>query len=315
MGGAAAGAISPYDSRNRRDDLAGGRGAAACGGMTREELFLSQLAVIERVIAWVCARRGLRGADAEDFASAAKTRLIENDYEVLGKFQGRSSLKTYLTAVVNRMYLDFQVQRFGKWRPSAEAKRLGTIALRLEQLLHRDGLTLDEACGVLLSDPRAGTTRDALVAISQRLPQRPNRRPVAVEAAATAPESGSESLERAERQALADRVFGVIRRSLAALPARERLFMRMHLESGLTIAEVSRSLGFDQKALYRKKDDVLRRLRVDLEAESIGAHDAHDLLSTLDWDAALTSPEGVPESAEVGPSQGFGRADGREGEP
>jgi hypothetical protein len=29
--------------------------------MTREESFLSQLAVIDRVIAWVCARRGLRG--------------------------------------------------------------------------------------------------------------------------------------------------------------------------------------------------------------------------------------------------------------
>jgi DNA-directed RNA polymerase specialized sigma24 family protein len=99
--------------------------------MTREQLFLEQLAVIERVIGWVCSRHGLRGADAEDFASAVKTRLIENDYEVLGRFEGRSSLKTYLASVVNRLYLDFQVQRFGKWRPSAEARRLGTVALRL----------------------------------------------------------------------------------------------------------------------------------------------------------------------------------------
>src|SRR5207245_473091 len=88
------------------------------GPMTREQLFLSELALIERVIAWVCARRCLRGADGEDFASTVKLRLIENDYEILGRFEGRSSLKTYITAVVNHLYLDFQTQRFGKWRPS-----------------------------------------------------------------------------------------------------------------------------------------------------------------------------------------------------
>jgi RNA polymerase sigma factor (sigma-70 family) len=282
--------------------------------MSREDLFLSELAVIERVISWVCARRGLRGADAEDFAQAAKARLIENDYEVLGKFQGRSSLKTYLTAVVSRMYLDFQVQRFGKWRPSAEARRLGPVALRLEQLLHRDGLTLDEATGVLLSDPRTRTTGDALHEIAQRLPHRPGRRP-------TAPTSepfrhdGAANVERSERQALADRIFCVIRRSLAALPARERLFMRLHLESGLTVAEVSRTLGFEQKALYRRKEDVLKRLRADLEAEGIRAHDASELLATLDWDAALTGGAETPEMAAVRPSQELGRAERREGEP
>src|SRR5207245_8455844 len=88
------------------------------GPMTREQLFLSELALIERVIAWVCTRRCLRGSDAEDFASTVKLRFIENDYEILGRFEGRSSLKTYITAVVNHLYLDFQTQRFGKWRPS-----------------------------------------------------------------------------------------------------------------------------------------------------------------------------------------------------
>src|SRR5215470_20195503 len=111
----------PPQKPHRRPHLTAVRGSA----MSREQLFLSELALIERVIAWVSARRCLWGADAEDFASTVKLRLIENDYEVLGRFEGRSSLKTYLTAVVTRMYLDYQVQRFGKWRPSAEARRLG----------------------------------------------------------------------------------------------------------------------------------------------------------------------------------------------
>ena len=115
----------PYHPYHWRDSRGGAAVAevSEAGEMTHEQLFLSQLAVIERVIAWVCARRGLRGADAEDFGSLVKHRLIEQDYEVLAKFEGRSSLKTYLAAVINRLYLDFQVQRFGKWRPSAQARQ------------------------------------------------------------------------------------------------------------------------------------------------------------------------------------------------
>src|SRR5215510_13971859 len=67
--------------------------------MTREELFLAHYELIERLIAWVCARRGLRSADAQDFASKVKLRLVENDYEILGKFEGRSSFQTYLAVV------------------------------------------------------------------------------------------------------------------------------------------------------------------------------------------------------------------------
>jgi RNA polymerase sigma factor (sigma-70 family) len=282
--------------------------------MNREQLFLSQLDVIERVIAWVSSRRGLRGADAEDFASGVKHRLIENDYEILARFEGRSSLKTYLAAVVNRLYLDFQVRRFGKWRPSAQARRLGPVGLRLERLMFRDGLSFDEACGVLQSDPGAKETRDALYAMSQTLAGRMAR---AVPGAAGT--SGGSAAERAERQALAERTFSVIGRSLGRLGARDRIFLRLHLESGFTVAEAARSLGLDQKALYRRRESILKHLRSDLEAEGIGSADAHELLAALDWDVALglEETEIVPDREEGGsrPSRVHGPATPWEGEP
>src|SRR5262245_42565016 len=58
----AARAVSPYHPAISVADL-------PSPGMTREQLFLSELASIERLISWVCVRRGLRGADAEDFGS------------------------------------------------------------------------------------------------------------------------------------------------------------------------------------------------------------------------------------------------------
>ena len=256
--------------------------------MTGEELFLSELKLIERVTAWVCSRRGLRGADAEDFASTVKLRLVENEYEVLGRFEGRSSLKTYLVAVINRLYLDHQIQRFGKWRPSAQARRLGPTAVRLESLLCRDGLSLDEACGVL--ETSGAASREELQALSERLPHHTR--------AAANPSSDAEpvepgpgpadTVERAERQIVAEKTLLVLGKALGKLQPRDRLLLRMHVEGELSMADVAKALGEDQKALYKRRDSLFKSLRQELEANGVRQSDVSDLLSALDWEAALT---------------------------
>jgi hypothetical protein len=73
------------------------------------------------------------------------------------------------------------------------------------------------------------------------------------------------------------------------------LVLRLHVEGGLSVADVVRALGEDQKALYRRRDALFKQLRRDLEAEGIWCADAHELLSTLDWELAATR-----ESAAAG---------------
>jgi RNA polymerase sigma factor (sigma-70 family) len=309
---------SAYHPPDRNPIPTGLPTAASGSTMTGAEVFASQLALIERVIQWVCARRSLRGADAEDFASTVKLRLIENDYEILARFEGRSSLKTYVTAVINRLYIDHQNQRFGKWRPSAQARRLGPVALRLECFMYRDGLTFEEACGVIQTHFGASESRDALYALSLQLPVRIRRG--ASDGHGHEPLEASDGLaavEQAERQVLAERTFDALRRALRRLPARDRVILRLHVETGLSVADVARALGEEQKALYRRRDALYKQLRLDLEKDGIGCGDAHELLSTLDWDSALTDVAAgsgsVLEEAASRPS-----ADGRErqeGEP
>lgn len=272
--------------------------------MTCEELFLSHQAQIQRVVAWVCARHGLRGADAEDFASEVNLRLIERDCEVLTKFEGRSSIGTYLTTVVGHIYQDFQNKRFGKWRSSAEARRLGPVAVKLERLVSRDGLTFDEAVGVLQTDERVGMTREELYDLFQRLPRRPVRRkPGAVPYEPSTLSDGPLTLEQAERQKLARRVFDVVRAELARLPARDQVFLRLHFEKGLTVAQAARHLGEDQKALYRKKEAFLKTVRAALKDKGLGPTDLDDLLTSGDWNEDLS-----PDDGESDPS-------GKDGEP
>lgn len=144
--------------------------------MSAESLFLEHLEVIERSISFVCRRNRMEAADGEDFASSVKLKLIENDYEVVRAFQGRSSFSTFITVVIQRLFLDDRIHMMGKWHPSAEAGRLGETAVGLERILHRDGRSIDEAL-VLLNTPEQPLTRRDLEEIRQRLPERkPKRR-------------------------------------------------------------------------------------------------------------------------------------------
>src|SRR3982750_961032 len=57
--------------------------------MDPQELFLSNLDAIDRAIASVCHRNHLSPQDGEEFNSEVKTKLIEANYAVLRKFEGR----------------------------------------------------------------------------------------------------------------------------------------------------------------------------------------------------------------------------------
>ncbi len=75
--------------------------------------------------------------------------MIDDDYAILRKFQNRSTLWTYLAAVIERMSLDFCADKWGRWRPSAMAERLGPVAVVLERLVNRDSHSVDEALEML----------------------------------------------------------------------------------------------------------------------------------------------------------------------
>src|SRR5690554_6597075 len=101
-------------------------------GSSAEQLFVENLPLIHRVTAAVARQNRLSVDDAEEFAATVHLRLIADDYAVLRKFRGRSSLQTFLKVVIQRICLDFRDAQWGKWRSSAAARRHGEVAIRLE---------------------------------------------------------------------------------------------------------------------------------------------------------------------------------------
>ena len=172
--------------------------------MKADDPYLSQLDVIDNVVRYVCRRYRLPTADAEDFAGTVRLKLIESDYAVLRKFQHRSSLRTFLVAVVHRMYADYRNHTWGKWRPSAEAKRMGALAVQLERLVTRDGLTFDQAAETLRTNHHVDSSRADLEEIWRRLPNRVPRVFVSEEVLETVPSAtphGEDLISSLERAA------------------------------------------------------------------------------------------------------------------
>jgi RNA polymerase sigma factor (sigma-70 family) len=251
--------------------------------MNASDLFAANLGLIDRIIGIVCRRASLFGADAEDFASEAKLALIEDDYAVLRKHEGRSSLETYLTVVIRRLLADMRTRTKGRWHASSEAERLGPIAVSLETLVRRDGRTLDEALTHIRSaDPNA--TREMLEEILRRLPERTGRpRAVDLEGIAYAIAGG----EAADTRAVAHDVHRVsaiagnaLRELLAELPAEDRVLLRLRYGSEMSIADISRMTRLPQRPLYRRLEWLLARLRSTLTGAGIDRKTAAELVGS-----------------------------------
>ncbi len=237
---------------------------------------------MERVIGGVCRRAGLRDADAEDFSSTVMLALIENDYAILGGYEGRAPLGAFLTVVVQRMLSREWMRLRGRWHPSAEAERSGPAAVMLEKLTVRDGRSLDEAIAIVRNVDPSLDIRSAR-ALAERLPQRPARpRLVPLlddEQGFVAPDATDSRANEAEARRNSERAARVVRETIATLPLQDRMLIRFHFGAELSIADAARMLGVPQRPLYRRIEALLLQLRQALEREGVGAAAVEELIS------------------------------------
>lgn len=263
-----------------------------------ESLLLQHLGLVERICRSIARRRCLRPEDAEDFAAAANLHLVERDYAVLRAWKGKASLKTYLVTVLQRAYVDFQVRRFGKWRPSSAAMRSGPLAVELERLVSQRGHTPHEAIEIVRRRANPPVSRSRLEEVLERLPERPRPReenPERLESL-PGPERADVSIELRERRRVATDVESSLRAALEELDPLDRRIVELKFERGAQTARVARTLGLEQRPLYRRVERLERRLRVALEARGVTGATVEYVLGWL----ANDPPARETERAEPG---------------
>jgi len=249
--------------------------------LTPEQLYLGHLKLIDKIAAHAARRHHFSREETEDFVSIVRLKLLEEKYRIIRQFEGKSTFRTYLTIVIQRQMLDHQNHLWGKWRPSEEAKRLGPAAVRLEMLTVREELTFDEACERLLTNEHVELSREQLLEIAKRLPNRKPPRRMQDEGElddrATEEESPDERVLGQERLERLTTILKLVDKALSSLAPEDRLIATMRSE--FQISQIAKSLRLEQKPLYRRIEKILLTLRKQLEQEGVRKEEIDPLLS------------------------------------
>ncbi len=260
-------------------------------------LFLDLLPFVERTVSAVARRNALSPWEADDLGSQVKLRLISDDYAIFRKFRGKSRLTTYLTTVIQNLFRDFRIQQWGKWRPSAAAKRLGDLGVQLEALLYRDHFSFGEAVEILRNRYQVEASDAELIEMASALRARTTRRfeSDAVLSSLEAPERGDQRVVDGEREAAQRRVRNALLRALATLSPENRLILKLRFTDGLTIRAIAATLDLDQRRIYTRVRGILRQVRERVVEQGVSCE---EVLELLQWPAcAIDGGLGEPAAS------------------
>lgn len=243
-------------------------------------LLEAHLDLIQRKLLHLSRRSGLPELEAEEFRSWALFKLIDDDYRILGKWEGRSSFPTYLTVVLVNLMRDYRIHLWGKWRPSAASRRRGQKGVLLERLLVRDGLPFDEALERMRTEHGITLEREEALALAFGLPQRRERWQVSEEELLQIPVDGQVEIriEEAERARIANRLREFLGPILRSLSAEDQLLLRLHFFEGLSMAAISPALRRPQRELYLMRDRCLKKIGRNLADAGLGPEQVRELI-------------------------------------
>lgn len=258
---------------------------------------------IEAVLSYMRQAHRLSRDDGDEFSSWARLKLLEDDCAILKKFRGLSTFKTFIVTVIQRLFLDWRIREWGKWRPTADARRLGPVAIELERLVLRDQVDFEQAVDTLVSKGMA-LTRDECERVWRELPRRPARlrAPEEALAAIPAPPAAPDPIVLDEQAVNAGRARAALADALPSLSPQEQLIIRLRFHDGITVARIAQLLGEDQKALYRRIEQILARLRASMTAAGVTADAVRDLLGNPVVELGAVFSAAEDGKAEIGPS-------------
>jgi RNA polymerase sigma factor (sigma-70 family) len=267
--------------------------------MDGQRLFLDNLSTIDRVIAAVARRHRLSTYEHEEFRSLVRLRLLEDDARVLRAFEKRSSLATYLTIVISRIFLDSRNQEWGRWRPSAQARRLGAVAILLDRLMTRDGHLIDEAIEIMRTNHRIAMSETEIRALWDALPRRHQTTLVGEEAAreVSAPDDPAAAAEIRGSEGSRERVVQALGRALSSLSPQDRLILQLQFKHGVGATELAQHFGMSKATLHRRVNRILAQLRTAFQFEQVGVSEVLLLLRS----GAFESPEVLEALGETPP--------------
>ena len=236
-------------------------------------------AAIPPLVGRVARRQRLRKQDADELLSMTWAHLMKDDYRVLRSYRGTSAIGTYLTVVVARLLLDMRTKQWGKWRPSAAARRQGPDAVRFERLVQRERVAPEQARTMLGQDPGQDPAGGPIVVAAEA---RPARRWVGLEflTSEASPEPGPLDRLLDQHRAVAVRRLGQqLAGAVRRLPDADQELIRLRHGRGLRIVEIASRLGIEPRKLYPRLAAIHQRLHHRLTRNGVSRSEVIEVIA------------------------------------
>lgn len=220
------------------------------------------------------------------------------------------SFDTWLKLVVRNLYFDWFRHLHGRKSLPKEIQKLPALDQRVFKLVHWEGYSAQEAFEVLRGQEnglaftifiqKLANVESLLSPINRAKIRRDierSRGPISLDAEDTGPpiEAKAETKVRTpEDEALLQERRSALWKLVEALPAEDRLILRLRFFEGLTAKQIARAVGTPEPmAIYRRIERICHGLRQ--RAESVGLE---ALLLEGDLAELADTPELEPETRE-----------------
>lgn len=215
---------------------------------------------ISEAVRSVARRRRLTPEQRDDLLSFAVCRLLERGVDWKDVCGVAARPEAYLRRMVERLWIDLTNRRWGRWRPTSRARRLGATGVELDRLIRREGLDLDDAISLALERSSRGRTRDTLYRLASELRPRPRAVPIAG-VALTGRDRPDSRLRLKEDSRSLRRALRVLEEEMQQLDDLSRKVLSGRYLEQLTAGSVGRELDLDDRSVYRIAYRALKTLR------------------------------------------------------
>jgi RNA polymerase sigma factor (sigma-70 family) len=227
-----------------------------------------------------CRRRFPDGNDADECYVFVIDRLKADDYRRIRQFKGKSSIQTYLYAVINALVADYKRKKYGRKRIPKAVARLGEWAEAIYRLVCWGRYSFAEAYDIAMVEGRFDGSYEEFLEETDPIRQAPcpeNPRFIPVDDSQmqslpqtddTASNPLEELLRKTDLKKRA-KAASVIREATKGLSDEEQLLVRLVYGSDHSVRAAARVIGLKAGAARRLLKRVLLKYRENLLAEGI----------------------------------------------
>ncbi len=211
-----------------------------------------------------CRRTFANDADADECYLYILEKLQENDYRRLRKFNGKSTLKTWLYTVFTNLKADFIRSKFGRRHIPAAVQRIGLWAQAVYKLICYEKRSVEEAwIAVSAQKLYTHSTEQYLEDVEEVLvhPCPPSVQMVALTGEDSEQEDTKANpfyilLDKLDRERAAAAA-GILRQTTAEFTARDKLIIEMAYSKNCKDTAIARVLGCDRRTVKKRRITLL----------------------------------------------------------